>query len=122
MRKLTTDDVLELRPCKKYTRGYLEELFAGRKMLTIIDVMGMEAVPPVDVVWLFCRVAETNRQKVVFSLKCATDAGYSARAASADSAASADWAARAARADCYERQLLFICETICEEEGYEIEI
>jgi len=85
MKQFTIDDVLAFRPCGwddvnngiNYTREKLEEFFAGRKTLTFADVVNMQEVPPEDVVWLACRIF-TPRQRVVFALKCAEDAGISA--------------------------------------------
>ena len=145
MKQFTVDDILTLRPCgwdgvhnsKNYTHERLNELFAGRKTLTLADVVDMQEVLPVDVVWLACHIF-TPRQRVVFALKCAEDAGISAweaaryaRYAAGDALAAAAFDARdagyaawvaageaageAAR-DAAERQLLFIAETLEETE------
>ena len=108
MKRFTVDYVLALRPCgwdkehngENYTREKLNGLFAGRQTLTLADVVDMQEVPPADVVWLACCIF-TPRQRVVFALKCAEDAGISAWEAARDAA---------------ERQLLFIAETLEETE------
>jgi len=108
MKQFTINDVLALRPCgwdkehnsKNYTREKLNGLFAGRQTLTLADVIDMPSVLPVDVVWLACHMF-TPRQRVVFALKCAEDAGLSAHEAAAAryaryAARGATWAAREA--------------------------
>ena len=106
MKRFTINDVLTLRPCgwdgvhngENYTREKLNRLFAGRQTLTLADVVDMQEVPPADVVWLACHMF-TPRQRVVFVLKCAEDAGISAWEAKWDAARDAAWAARYAALD-----------------------
>lgn len=143
MKKFTVDDVLKLGPCEPYTRKYLEKLFAGRKALTLKDVVEMVEVPAEDIILLAVRIF-TRRECIIFSLKCVEAAGILAWNAPSEltlgSAAWADWAAWEARlkeatvwvnsllgmdvsatvedgAEAIERQLLFVCETILETEA-----
>ena len=139
MKKYTVDDVLNLGPCKGYTRKYVLQLFAGRDTITLIDATEMD-IPHDDIVWFSSNVFG-SRQRVIFACKCAEDAGMSAWAAwdaawdardAVRAARYAAWAARdaaraaraAARAAAWDavraaedRQILFIYETILETDG-----
>lgn len=147
MKALTVDDILKLNPCGRYKREYIEWLFAGRETLTLADVVDMQTVPAIDVMWLACRVF-TRRQRVILACKCAEDVGmfeirynlFKYRRYASDSARNAtahdkiysivntlgaasyatdaaSYVSSSALCAARERQLLYICETILETDG-----
>ncbi len=79
MEKLTVDDVLALRPCVElngncyivggYTRERVTELFADRKLITLLDVWKMP-ISIADKIWMTRRVLPLcQQQEIAYVLK-----------------------------------------------------
>lgn len=54
--RITVEEILKLRPCKEYTKEYLEELFEGRKYMDAGDVSCYTDVCSEDRLWLLLRM------------------------------------------------------------------
>jgi ribosomal protein L12E/L44/L45/RPP1/RPP2 len=50
MKRVTVDEVMSWEPCEKYTRTRVTELFAGRKTVSAMNVLGMD-IPADDKLW-----------------------------------------------------------------------
>ena len=50
----TIDEMLAEKPCEEYTRARLEELWAGRERLTLLDMLDLD-IHVADKVWACCR-------------------------------------------------------------------
>ena len=50
----TVDEMLAERPCADYTRARIEELWAGRERLSLLDILDFD-IPDLDKIWACCR-------------------------------------------------------------------
>lgn len=54
MQSITVQQVLDWGPCGTYTDGLVEDLFAGRKTLTGLDILDLD-IPQADKLWVLLR-------------------------------------------------------------------
>ena len=86
MKQITVDEIMQRRPCgwdkkndgQNYTRERVEELFAGRETITMLDVLDMAgegAIPAEDAVWVFTRLGmAAGEDHRLFAAICAAEA------------------------------------------------
>ena len=85
MKQITVDEIMQRRPCgwdkkndgQNYPRERVEELFAGRQTLTMLDVLDMAGEGVIfadDAVWVFMLPGiAIERDQRLFAAMCAAD-------------------------------------------------
>jgi hypothetical protein len=54
MNRVTVDQVMSWKPCERYTRELIEQLFAGRESLSAVDILKLD-IPTEDRLWAVLR-------------------------------------------------------------------
>ena len=69
MDKYTVDDIMNLRPCPKYTGEFVAELWAGHESISLTDMCRLN-IPVGDIIWAVTRLIPA-RDARLFACDCA---------------------------------------------------
>ena len=69
MKSWTIGEMLNERPCTKYTQERITELWAGRERLTLLEVLDLPILAE-DIVWVICRKNALTPEQQAEWLEC----------------------------------------------------
>ena len=69
---ITVGDIMDLRPCKEYSRERVAELWGGADALTLTQICDLD-IPTMDRIWALCQLLP-DREARLFACDCAARA------------------------------------------------
>lgn len=72
MKRLTIDDVMDMKPCSKYPEERIENLYKGRESLTLLEITNLD-IDPIDIIWVMTQPNVLSREQLVEFANSAAD-------------------------------------------------
>jgi len=67
---VTVKDIMDLEPCEEYTQSRVEDLFAGRRQVTLVEIAHFP-IPAEDRLWALLQLIKDDRVILLFACDCA---------------------------------------------------